>query len=845
MSNAVDPMHQAIQFYRSLGLNVIPIRKGEKKPALDWGIYQQRMATDEEITSWLEKGFFENLAVINGKVSGNLVTLDFEEEEKFQQFFNRENEIEDLKRRTLIHKTGGGKGIHVLLRGDRSLPADRQYHENFKLDIQGEGTYVLVPPSKTTYEYKRISEAEVILHIPDLGERISKRVEELGLQPAARLTIHDIEEGVGEGQRNDSAFRYARFLLGYWLLDEEAAWETLKKWNEKNKPPLPESELRAVFHSAKKYKSVEQWRKATFTEDIPPQIRSLAEKALESPNLLRLIKVALDETIVREQRNKLYLHLILLTGKRKEPEMKQIVALKGDPGGGKTHLANRVTKSFLTKTVARFSDTALDYSDLSNWEVLYIKELLGLERDEKMGVSGIRFLGADDEGYSVEITVGDPQTGFRTVERKIPAMTVLTTTTQLRLEKQFERRLHELNMDESPETTMKVLQYKAWKEWTRLDRLIGRVPSMLGETFLKAVTSALEDCEIQVTTPQTLLDLFDTKLLRARGDYEKVITLTKMVTWQHQRQRPWATVDHTKVIFQLPQDAYLAVRIGCDPILTMTMGMEKRLRDFLPVLDKLRRWETVLRVGKEEERLNGFLVKDFSGLVNLSDSRSRVLLNVFCERGILRFSKPRSYENVYSIAISDVDFEEKLKTSSVDKMANDFAAALQKEAAGYFSQTFNGSVPEHSLRVQPVEWLDLDRDKSLQQLLKEFDEAPEESKRPLKQFKAQGPQLSLEEDEEGERISRRREKTEDSLCSETTDLRVVDKAGSTSTRQEEQETFAISPTANDSAVIELKCDYCGESPATKMRHRTEKFLVAICANCLRKPRLAGFFKEAS
>ena len=156
------------------------------------------------------------------------------------------------------------------------------------------------------------------------------------------------------------------------------------------------------------------------------------------------------------------------------------------------------------------------------------------------------------------------------------------------------------------------------------------------------------------------------------------------------------------------------------------------------------------------------------------------------------------------------DFEEKLKTSAVDKMAKDFTAALQKEAAEYFSQTLSGSVPEHSLKVEPVEWLDLDRDKNLLQLLKELDEAPEESKRPLKQFKAQGPQLSLEEDEEGERISRRREKTEDSLCSETTELRVVDKADSTSTRQEEQETSVVSPTAKDSAVTEMKCDYCGE-----------------------------------
>ena len=79
-----------------------------------------------------------------------------------------------------------------------------------------------------------------------------------------------------------------------------------------------------------------------------------------------------------------------------------------------------------------------------------------------MGMSTIRFLSGDDQGYTVEVTNRNKETGrMETVQRKIPSMTVITTSTAYNLEAQFERRTHSLNIDQTKDTTRIVIGFKA------------------------------------------------------------------------------------------------------------------------------------------------------------------------------------------------------------------------------------------------------------------------------------------------------------------------------------------------------------------------------------------------
>jgi len=114
----------------------------------------------------------------------------------------------------------------------------------------------------------------------------------------------------------------------------------------------------------------------------------------------------LDNVICGESENKQAI-LILLTGsKYKDIEKKSIVILKGTEGSGKSTLASTLSTFFKTKEVGRFSQHALDYTNLEGFEVLYLKELGSMDM-EKQGISTIKFLGVDDRGYTVEITVRD------------------------------------------------------------------------------------------------------------------------------------------------------------------------------------------------------------------------------------------------------------------------------------------------------------------------------------------------------------------------------------------------------------------------------------------------------
>src|SRR5688572_18221811 len=74
------------QRYRSVGLNLLPIRSdGSKAPALaEWKHLQRRQMTDEELVANFSNG--NGIAAIGGAISGNLEDFDFDDVDVFQQW---------------------------------------------------------------------------------------------------------------------------------------------------------------------------------------------------------------------------------------------------------------------------------------------------------------------------------------------------------------------------------------------------------------------------------------------------------------------------------------------------------------------------------------------------------------------------------------------------------------------------------------------------------------------------------------------------------------------------------------------------------------------------------------
>lgn len=131
------------KFYVSKGLSIIPIEYKAKEPISKWKEYQKRFPTEEELEQWFKTGWM-NIAIVCGQVSGNLVVLDFDSHESLQHFIERISDdlVEKIKK-TWVVRTG--KGYHIYLRV-KGKPISTSFRD-IGLDIQGEGKYVVAPPS--------------------------------------------------------------------------------------------------------------------------------------------------------------------------------------------------------------------------------------------------------------------------------------------------------------------------------------------------------------------------------------------------------------------------------------------------------------------------------------------------------------------------------------------------------------------------------------------------------------------------------------------------------------------------------------------------------------------------
>ena len=262
-------------FYRyELGLSVFPIQHGNKRPAISsWEPYQHRLPAAEELSDWFA-GREANIAVVCGRVSGNLVVMDFDDAKSYEEFFtNRER----LKKSTLVCRTA--RGVHVYLRA--AEPVRTFKIRELKLDIRGEGSYVVAPPSLhpsgTRYEFINFPKVRNIVVIEDLVISIEKRAKQLGAdvrwswlsrEELAKLLkkarawrggarysgphppcVFKALQGVPEGFRNETCVWLAAYFLNFRGMSAEEVCEILYGFADRCIPPLGYSEVNSCIGS--------------------------------------------------------------------------------------------------------------------------------------------------------------------------------------------------------------------------------------------------------------------------------------------------------------------------------------------------------------------------------------------------------------------------------------------------------------------------------------------------------------------------------------------------------------------------------------------------------------------
>ena len=271
-----------------------------KRPWVSWTEYQKRLPTEEEVRSWFTANPDANIGILTGRVS-NLVVFDLDSDEA-EKYAEDEGGFPDTP------KVKTGKGYHIYMKHP-GFEVKNDVNKNLAIDIRGDGGYVVAPPSvhgsgrryawESGYSLSEIDPASctpwMVDYLKDLATPKDKPPREDPLvknkkgpeeATTAKTYIEIIQKGCLQGERDDTATR----LIGHWFecrMDDKEIWEMAMVWNEKrNKPPLPESELKKTFESVKKMDSRNKETKvdvSSFLDDAKKVSIELTQSSIHIP----------------------------------------------------------------------------------------------------------------------------------------------------------------------------------------------------------------------------------------------------------------------------------------------------------------------------------------------------------------------------------------------------------------------------------------------------------------------------------------------------------------------------------------------------------------------------------
>ena len=234
-----------------------------KRPIGKWKEYQSRIPTINEVNEWFTNYPDANIGILTGKVS-NVFVLDVDGsagEEHIKKMGGVPKTVETT--------TGRGRHLYFALPGN--IEVRNGANPELKLDIRGNGGYVVAPPSKhcsgrnyawvegrSIHDIKPTVAPQWVIDFAVKKKTAPKKetvketsninVVPAGMPSSNNSSVELFKEGCSQGGRNDSATKF----IGRWHrlgLTRDEIWELALSWNSRNKPPLDEQELAGVFTS--------------------------------------------------------------------------------------------------------------------------------------------------------------------------------------------------------------------------------------------------------------------------------------------------------------------------------------------------------------------------------------------------------------------------------------------------------------------------------------------------------------------------------------------------------------------------------------------------------------------
>jgi hypothetical protein len=129
--------------YADLRISILPCRG--KEPGLrSWKQFQERRPSRTLIQLWAQNGLLQNVGLICGAVSENLVVIDLDGVEAVAAFCQRFPHLID----TYTVTSGSGNGAHLYFRPEILPPTTRVTGTSGgNVELRANGCYVVAPPS--------------------------------------------------------------------------------------------------------------------------------------------------------------------------------------------------------------------------------------------------------------------------------------------------------------------------------------------------------------------------------------------------------------------------------------------------------------------------------------------------------------------------------------------------------------------------------------------------------------------------------------------------------------------------------------------------------------------------
>ena len=203
-------MLEKAKYYYDLGLNILPIRLGQKSPPIcagGWQKYQKEKVTQEQLKAWFGNGYAQNIALITGAQNG-ITVVDADSEEGIDFVKNLMKDQYDL-----IPKVKTRRGYHYYFKYQEGHRNFQNRNDLPSIDLRSEGGYVIAPPSLVTYSNNGSGEInhqytwEVdlsqgkLLDLPDwilkLKPEKEKLVRQIHRQQESQFKILDVASRLG------------------------------------------------------------------------------------------------------------------------------------------------------------------------------------------------------------------------------------------------------------------------------------------------------------------------------------------------------------------------------------------------------------------------------------------------------------------------------------------------------------------------------------------------------------------------------------------------------------------------------------------------------------------------